>query len=152
MEILKNFWALLNSIPADVWAIAVQTIMIAITVSPLAQVIKKVIRRYWDWLDDPRRREIVMMLIVMLGSLAGSAFVYLRNDPRFSGWFVVIQGLLAFAVTQPFYIYFLKPLTIRLGLWLTDRITAPNAINEAKAAALPATGLPLEPVVGQEDF
>ena len=137
MNILHSIWNFLNEVSPEAWALILPPVFITLTQSPLLQFIKKFLR-----FDDPRRREKYMLLSVMFISFGAPVLIYLRNEPQFTGWFVPLQGFVAIGMTQPFYLYAVKPLSIKFGPWFSGKIAGANNINEAKSAALPAEGLP----------
>ena len=134
----------LNSISPDAWSGIIQVVLSSLVVSPVMIGIKK-----WFSIDGEKK----MLFLVMLGSMATAAIAYLLTVPKFAPWIIVITGWLTFATTQPVYLYFVKPLSKSLGEWFTAKVTEAAAINEAKAAAVPATGLPITAgVPTTEDF
>lgn len=125
---------ILNSIPGDAWSVIIDVLVSAVIVSPLALGVKK-----WLSVDNEKK----MLILVVVGSMLASAGAYLQSVPKFAPWFVLVQGWLVFATTQPVYFLFVKPLSKRLGVWFTEQIAKVALANEAKAAAVPAEGLPL---------
>lgn len=124
----------LNQVPASVWQQAIQIVIGALVVSPVALALKK-----WWKIDG----EKVMLGIVMLGSILAPAIVYLQTDPQFAPWFVLVQGWLTFATTQPVYYLFVRPLWGAIEGWFTGTIQQAISLNEVKSAAVPETGLPI---------
>lgn len=124
----------LNSIPAAAWAVILPTVLQAVITSPIMLGIKK-----WFSVDSEKK----MLFLVMLGSMATAAVGYLVTVPKFAPWFILVSGWLTFATTQPLYLYAVKPLARITGEWFTGKIAEATAINEAKAAAVPAAGLPV---------
>lgn len=124
----------LNSIPEAAWNVIIQSVASAVVVSPLFLGVKK-----WFSIDSPKK----MVFLVMLGSMAAAAIAYLVTVPQFAPWFILVTGWLTFATTQPVYHYFAKPFFTWLGAWITGKVNDAKAINEAKSAAVPATGLPI---------
>lgn len=147
MEILHQLLQTLNSVPSDAWSTLVEIVISAFVVSPLAMAIKK----WFNGNGDKKLGEKRMLTIVMLGSFASAAIAYLVTVPEFAPRFIVLQGTLTFAMTQPVYIYFVKPLSVRLGAWFTEQVAKASAITEAKAAKVPYGGLPIGKVP-VEDF
>jgi Na+/melibiose symporter-like transporter len=134
----------LNSISPDAWGVVVQTLVSALIVSPLFVGIKK-----WFQVDGEKK----MLFLVMLGSMGAAAVAYMLTVPQFAPWIILAQGWLVFATTQPVYMYFVKPVFKNLGSWFTGKLAEAAAINEAKGAAVPATGLPISSVpASTEDF
>lgn len=133
----------LNSISPEVWSVIVQSVVSALIVSPLFVAVKK-----WFSVDGEKK----MLFLVMLGSFAAAAVAYLVTVPSFAPWIILAQGWLVFATTQPVYLYFVKPATKSLGTWFSTKLTEAAAINEAKNAAVPATGLPISVPAAAEDF
>lgn len=138
MNILQSILDTLNSISPEAWNLIIDTFVGAIIVSPLAVGIKK-----WLNIEDPKRREKIMTIVVIVGSLGVATIMYLQNVPTFAPWFVAVQGMLVYATSQPVYYFGIKPLFARLGTWIAGEIAKATAINEAKGAAIPETGLPI---------
>lgn len=124
----------LNNVPASAWDIVIQTIISAVTVSPIALGIKK-----WFSIESEKK----MMLIVMVGSFITGASAYLLTVPEFAPWIIIVQSWLIYATTQPVYFLFIKPIFKRLGVWFTDQVSKATMVHEAKAAAVPPEGLPI---------
>lgn len=141
MDLWHSVIQFLNSVPGDVWSNIGDILFAAVVVSPAALAIKK-----WLNIDDPKRREKIMTVIVILGSMGASALLYLHSVPEFAPWFVLVQGWLVYATTQPVYYLFVKPLATRIGGWFTQRIAAMATVTEAKGAAVPPEGLPVTAV------
>lgn len=131
----------LNSIPTAAWAVILPTVVQAVITSPLMVAVKK-----WFSVDSERK----MLFLVMLGSMATAAVGYLVTVPRFAPWFILVSGWLTFATTQPVYLYAVKPLSRIVGEWFSGKIAEATAINEAKAAAVPSSGLPVSSVTQSE--
>lgn len=131
---LKQALDFVNSLPPEVWPIVTEIIVSALVVSPVMLGIKK-----WFSIDGEKK----MVIFVMIGSMIASIVAYMLTVPEFAPWLILVQGWLVFATTQPVYYLFIKPLFRRIGTWFTDQITKAAAISEAKAAAVPADGLPL---------
>lgn len=124
----------LNSISPAAWAIILPTVLQAIITSPIMLGVKK-----WFSVDGEKK----MLFFVMLGSMGAALVGYLITVPRFAPWFILVSGWLTFATTQPVYLYAVKPLARIIGSWFSGKIAEATAINEAKNAAVPATGLPI---------
>ena len=149
MEILHSILQTLNSVPSDAWSIFVEVLIGALTVSPLAQAIKK----WFNGNGDKKLGEKRMLAIVMIGSVLASAIAYVVTVPEFAPWIITIQSALTFAATQPVYVYLVKPLSKQLGVWFTEQVAKASAITEAKAAKVPMSGLPLtSAAIPIEDF
>lgn len=138
-DLLHSILQTLNSVPSEAWSSLVEILIGALTVSPLAQAIKK----WFNGNGDKALGEKRMLAIVMTGSFAAAAISYIVTVPEFAPWVITIQGALTFAMTQPVYIYLVKPLSKRLGTWFTEQVAKASAITEAKAAKVPAAGLPI---------
>lgn len=136
----------LNSIPPDVWSIVVQSAVSALVVSPVFVWVKK------KFFDDKVEREKLMLFLVMLGSFAAAAVAYLITVPTFAPWIILVQGWITFGTTQPVYFYAVKPFIRNVGAWFAGKLAEASAINEAKNAAVPATGLPIIADPNAEDF
>lgn len=136
----------LNSIPADVWSVVVQSAVSALVVSPVFVWVKK------RFFDDEVERERLMLFLVMAGSFVAAAVAYLITVPTFAPWIILVQGWITFGTTQPVYFYAVKPFIRNVGTWFTGKIAEATAINEAKNAAVPATGLPILSDKQIEDF
>ncbi len=134
LENLKQVLDILNDVPAEVWSVVIETVVGALIVSPVMLGIKK-----WFSIDGEKK----MVVFVMIGSMLAAVAAYMLTVPEFAPWLILVQGWLVFATTQPVYYLFIKPLVRKLGAWFTDQIAKAAAISEAKAAAVPATGLPL---------
>lgn len=134
----------LNSIPPATWAIALPIIVQAVITSPVMLAVKK-----WFSVDSEKK----MLFLVMLASMGAAAVTYLVTVPSFAPWFILVSGWLTFATTQPLYLYAVKPLSKTIGEWFAGKISEAAAINEAKGAAVPATGLPISSTPpSTEDF
>lgn len=142
MSFLDSILSFLNSIPNEVWTAIIEVVVGAIIVSPVVLAIKR-------WRDI--HSEKIMLALVIGGSFITAALLYLRSVPEFAPWAIAVQGWLVFATTQPVYIYLVKPLSIRIGIWFNGKVAAVAIANEAKSAAIPATGMPVT-VGGSEDF
>lgn len=142
MDTLQHLLHQLNSIPPAAWAVILPTVVQAVITSPIMLGVKK-----WFSVDSEKK----MLFLVMLGSMATAAVGYLVTVPRFAPWFILVSGWLTFAATQPVYIYAVKPLGKIIGGWFAGKIAEATAINEAKGAAVPATGLPVSSTP-TEDF
>lgn len=132
MEIFQKILDTLNSVPADVWADAVNVIVSAIIVSPTALALKQ----WWNV-----NNEKIMVTIVILGSMVAAAIAYLQTTQEFGPWFVAVQGWLTFAATQPVYYFFVKPLWKRLIVWFEVKVAEAAALNDTRSAQVPADGL-----------
>lgn len=134
----------LNSISPEAWSVVVQSVVAALIVSPLFVGVKK-----WFSVDGEKK----MLFLVMLGSIGAAAVAYMLSVPSFAPWVILVQGWLTFATTQPIYLYFVKPTFKRLGVWFSEKLAEAAALNEARAAAVPAGGLPVTAVPSAtEDF
>lgn len=130
----------LNSISPEAWGILATTVTTALVSSPVVQGLKK-----WFQVDEEKK----VLFLVMLVSMASAAVAYLITVPQFAPWFILAQGWLTLGTSIPLYVFFLKPLFQNLGAWFTGKLAEAAAINEAKAAAVPAAGLP---TASTEDF
>lgn len=149
MELLHSALQTLNSVPSEAWSMLVEVLVGALTVSPLAQAIKK----WFNGDGDKTLGEKRMLAIVMAGSVMAAAVSYIVTVPEFAPWVITVQGALTFAATQPVYVYLVKPLSKRLGAWFSEQVAKASAITEAKAAKVPAAGLPItSAAVPVEDF
>lgn len=134
----------LNSISPDAWGVVVTTVVSALITSPVVQGLKR-----WFQVDSEKK----ILFLVMIGSMGAAAVAYLLTVPQFAPWIILVEGWLVFATTQPLYIYFFKPVFKNLGGWFTGKLAEAAAINEAKSAAVPATGLPVSSIPSStEDF
>lgn len=124
----------LNQVPAEAWTAAVQIVLSAVIVSPLALGLKK-----WWKIEG----EKVMLGLVILGSLLATVVAYLQSDPQFAPWIVLVQGGLTFATTQPIYYLFIKPLFLTLGSWFASQVEQAAQLNDVKSATVPVDGLPI---------
>ena len=134
MQYLQPIADALNQVPPAFWPLAVQTVISAVIVSPLALTIKK-----WWKIEG----EKVMMFIVILGSIVTAVIAYLQDDPKYGPWLVAVQGGLTFATTQPVYYLFVKPLYSGLASWFASQVAQAAQLNDVKSAAVPASGLPI---------
>jgi hypothetical protein len=131
--IISQVNSLVGSIPSGTWDILLQSAIGAVTVSPIALGIKK-----WFSIDSDKK----MVLIVTIGSFLAAASAYLLTVPKFAPWIILLQGWITYGVSQPVYYIVVKPFFKRLGAFLVEKVTAVTLLNEARAAAVPSTGLP----------
>lgn len=134
MQQIQQILVALNEVPAEAWTTAVEVVVSALIVSPVALGLKK----WWKIEGDK-----VMVGLVMLASLLAAVVLYLQSDPRFSPWVVAVQGALTFAATQPWYHFFVKPVAIRTATWFTSQVEQAAQLNDVKSATVPASGLPI---------
>lgn len=146
MEFIQQILDFLNNVPSEVWTNLSEILFAAIIVSPGALAVKK-----WLKIDDPKRREKIMTVVVIAGSLLASMLLYLQSMPQFAPWFVLVQGWLIYATTQPVYYLFIKPLATRIGAWFTEKMVLMSAKSEAKEAAVPPEGMPVSSEQPLED-
>jgi hypothetical protein len=142
-DILQHILNTLNNIPSDIWGYLITIIVSAVPTSWFIQLYKK-----WRGIKD---HEKYMLLLTIAGSMVASALAYLHSTPEFAPWFVLVQGWLVFATTQPVYYLFVKPLTKKLGSYFSVQIAKYATVAEAKSAAVPAGGLVTSPAQ-VEDF
>ena len=142
-EILNYILNALNSIPGDVWGYIITLIVAALPTSGIVMAIKK-----WFSVDGEKK----MLTITIIGSMAASAVAYLQSTPEFAPWFVILQGWLVFATTQPVYYLFIKPLTKKLEVYWATQIAKYATTAEAKNAAVPAGGLNVPTPAADVDF
>jgi hypothetical protein len=140
MEILRQLLQTANDIPKEVYQMGTDALIGAISVSSLGLGIQRQVKKAWD---NPKTREKIMVAFVMVGSLISAGIAYLLTVPEFAPWIILVTGAVTFATTQPVYYFFLKPLATRTAAWMTGQVAKASAINEAKAAAVPAEGLPI---------
>jgi hypothetical protein len=140
MHIFHQILSLLNQVPQGVWDMIIQVVMSAVTVSPIGLALKK----WWNI-----ESEKIMLSLVMFASVAAPALLYLKSDPQFAGWIVLVEGGLVFATTQPVYYFFVKPLGKKMGTWFGGELAKAASIKQAqediKSALEPAGGLKLTP-------
>lgn len=132
--ILNSLNSFATSIPQSVWDLLIQSAVGAITVSPIALGIKK-----WFSIDSDRK----MLLIVTLGSFVAAAGAYLLTVPKFQAWIILLQGFAVLGMSQPAYYIIVKPAFGKLAAWFTSQVLKAAAKQEATAARVPATGLPI---------
>lgn len=132
-QIFTNVLHVLNSVPPDVWDMVAEVVFSAVVISPLALGLKK-------WKDV--NSEKIMTAIVILGSFASAALLYFRDQPEYAAWFIIVQGWLTFATTQPVYFYFVKPLFRRMSAWFAAKVAQAAIVDtELRSAQEPAGGL-----------
>lgn len=144
-DILNHLLSFLNSIPSEFWGFLIETIIAAIPVSIAGIVIKK-----WRDIDNEKK-----MLIIIIGtSMLAGVLEYLHGNARFAPWTAIVQGWFTFAATQPVYFLFVKPLYARFQIWFAEQVAKVALSSEAKAAAVPAEGLPItvSASTGTSDF
>lgn len=134
MELLRQALQILNDVPSEAWGALIDIVVSAFLVSPLALAIKK-----WFSVDGEKK----MVGLVMFGSILAAGGAYLMSVPEFAPWIILITGGLTFATTQPVYYFFVKPLFTRLSAWFAEEVAKASLQTEAKAAAVPAEGLPI---------
>lgn len=130
--------SVISSVPSEAWGTIGDVMYGALIVSPAALAVKK-----WLNIEDAKRRERVMTFVVIAGSMLASVLFYLKGVPEFAPWFVLVQGWLTYATTQPVYFLFVKPLAARIGVWFTTKLEAMSVVTEARGAAVPPEGLPV---------
>ena len=123
MEFLHHALNVLNQVPQEAWDMVIQIVVSAVVTSAAALGVKK-------WLDV--NREKLMVGGVMLASFVGPCLLYLKSDPQFAAWIVLVQSGLVFATTQPVYYFFVKPLCKKLGVWFGGEIAKASAIKDAE--------------------
>ena len=143
MHVLHYILNTLNSIPSDAWGYVISVLVSAVATSPVVQIIKK-----WFSIDGEKK----MLALTIVGSMLASAIVYLQGVPQFAPYFVLIQGWLVFATTQPVYYLFVKPLSKKLEIYFAGQIARYATVAEAKNAAVPAGGIGQAAPAGAEDF
>lgn len=137
LNFLQSGLDTLNQIPSTVWASVIEIIFSAFVASPVAFAIKK-----WWQHRGKRVTELGMLGVVLFGSVFTTALFYLKDDPGFGPWIILVQGALAFATTQPVYFTFVKPLSIKIARWFATAMEQAQVINEVKTAAVPPSGIP----------
>ncbi len=125
----------LNEVPPEAWTIIVEVVVGALVVSPALVGLKK----WWD-INSAK----VMTFWTIVASLLAGAGAYLHNDPRYAPWFILVQGWLILATTQPVYRYAVKPLFTRLGIWFASKLALANQINQSKADLKPSPASPTD--------
>lgn len=144
-SLLNTLNGIVAGIPTEARSLAVETIASAFAVSPVMSGIKRKLD-----IEDPKRREKIMVVLVIAGSMLASVGLYLRSTPEFAPWFIAVHGMLIFACTQPVYYLFIKPLFRKLGTSLAVQIQKAKNLNEARSAIVPAEGLGIN--TAHEDF
>jgi len=138
MEILRQILQFLNDIPPEIYSSITEILIQAVAASAAGLALKRKLR-----LDDPKVREKIMVAFVMASSITAAGIGYILTVPEFAPWVILVTGGLTFATTRPVYYFFLKPLFTRIGAWFAGQVSKAAALNEAKAAAVPAEGLPI---------
>lgn len=126
-----DFVQLLNMVGPEQWELIGETVISALLLSPFMAGVKK-------WFEV--RRELMMTLYVIGGSMITAGIAYLHSNPQLAPWLMIpAQGSAVFVLSQVVYYALVKPARKR---WSAALIEA-QKINEAKrAAAVGAEGLP----------
>ena len=128
MDILHTILNVLNWTATNVpWDLVIASGIL----SPLALAIKK-------WFSV-QSEKVMMTLVIVLG-VVGSAITYLMSTPTSDPSIIAAHGLIVAALSQPFYYLCVKPAT----KWLSAELAKAAAFEaEVKSATIPAEGLPI---------
>lgn len=126
---MQHYLDLFNSIPTGFWQLLVT--------SPILSGILKALK---SWLDKLKEWQIYIL------SVAGAAIVvignYLLHTPTSNPRWLIAQGAILSFTTTSFYILAVKPVSNKVGGYVTERAAAKQVLQ---SAIEPAGGVPISP-------